>query len=630
MSPHSDRPRVSCIVTTFNYAHFVTQAIDSALAQTYGLDSLEIIVVDGASTDDTPRVLEPYLPRITYIRELSNEGVVSSANKGLEAAAGDLIAFLNADDVWYPTSVERFVARFQAKPDSGLVYGDMEMIDAHGRSLHPSYYERFGIRPESGRVLGQLMRRNFISSGCFMFRAELLSACHPIPDWVPWEDWYIVLRLAEVADFEYLSLPVMRYRFHSANQVLMAEGQRLVATWRKELPFRRRLLKEIPLGAVSVSDLIGAVTAFGALARRLGEAAPDGLAEALPTPEEERIEASLAAAAASLSEQDRDHEAALLHWAHAIAHDPGDQDLRRKFARTAARLLDEQARAVNEQKAELRELSRLALAAREAEPVDDALQGLRDLASRVSETAPEPAPAASPLGALLERVDAVDRAERAAALAEVREHRPWTQGPFPVTPVVQVGLGTPAWRHGELLAGLSDELAGLRVLDVPSNAGYVAFALSLRGPEELVACEPGRFHHQALALDRLYSSGVDFRQLGWDDLDPHELGHFDLIHADGLLHREFRPIPALERVRDLLAEGGRLYLGFTRITDPERSEYVRFLDSAPEGDVRVLPGRTALSWMIEAAGLSTLRELAVAQSECSGIPVESGYLELTA
>jgi hypothetical protein len=558
VSRRPDRPSVSCIVTTFNYAHFVTQAVDSALAQTYGEDALEVIVVDGASTDDTPAVLEPYLPRITYIREPSNEGVVSSANRGLDAASGDLIAFLNADDAWYPTTVERLAGRLADKPDSGLVYGDMEMIDAEGKSLHPSYHEQFGVRPQSGRLLGRLLRSNFIASGCFMFRAELLSACHPIPGWVPWEDWYMTLRLAEVARFEYLAEAVLRYRFHGANQVLMAEGERLLGTWRKELPFRRRVLAEIAPRTISAGDLVAAVAAFDAVARRLGEAAPDQLADALPIGDEERADASAAAAEASRSERDRDDEAALAHLARALAHHPADRDIRLEFARVAAGLLGDGARAAEEGRAALRVLSRPGPGWRPqipgGEPLDEALRSLRELIPRVSAAAPG---------------------------------------------------GTPPRRHEALLAELPDDLAGRRVLDVPSTGGDVLPALTERGAEQVTA-------------------------VGWEELDPRELGRFDLIHSDGLLDGELRPLPALEQVRELLADGGRLYLGFTRVAAAERSEYVRLVEGGQDGELEALPGRTALRWMLEAAGLSALREIGVGPSERNGIPVECGYLELAA
>jgi hypothetical protein len=286
---------------------------------------------------------------------------------------------------------------------------------------------------------------------------------------------------------------------------------------------------------------VGAVEAFDDAARRLEEADPDRLAVALPTGDGERAEASVAAAAAARSQDDRDDEAALFHWAHALAHDPGDEDLRRRFALVAARLLDQEASEANELRAALRAVERPAPArgaeTRNEDALDDALRSLRGLAGRVAAIAPEPAPRHGQLE-----------------------------------------------RYEALLAELPDELAGGRVLEV--------------------------------------------RPLRWEELDPRELGRFDVIRADGLLDQELRPLAALEHVRELLADDGRLYLGFTRVADAERSAYVRLLDAAPDGAIHTLPGRTALRWMVESAGLSPLREIAVEASERNGIPVERGYLEL--
>jgi hypothetical protein len=308
---------------------------------------------------------------------------------------------------------------------------------------------------------------------------------------------------------------------------------------------------EIAPRAVSAGELIAVVGEFDGAARRLAEAAPDQLAEALPIGDEDRIEASAAAAAAALSEHDTDHDAALFHWAHALAHDPGDEGHRRAFARCATRLLDHEAEAVDERRAVLGALWRprpgRRLGERAGEPLDEALRAIRDLTARLWEVAPEP--------------DAP-----------------------PSEPPADAARATPAERHQALLAELADDLGGLRILHVRS----------------------------------------------WADLDSREPGGFDLIHADGLLEEELRVLPALERLRDLLADGGRLYLGFTRAASPERSEYVRLVNGGGDGHVRVLPGRTALGWLVEAAGLTMHRELAVARTEWSGIPVERGYLELSA
>lgn len=92
-------PNVSVIIPTYNRAEYITQAIDSVLAQTY--TDYEIIVVDDGSTDNTQEVLEPYMDKITYIYQ-ENTGVSAARNTGICAALGQWIAFLDSDDVWQP------------------------------------------------------------------------------------------------------------------------------------------------------------------------------------------------------------------------------------------------------------------------------------------------------------------------------------------------------------------------------------------------------------------------------------------------------------------------------------------------------------------------------------------------
>ncbi len=95
-------PNVSVIIPTYNRAEYVTQAIDSVLAQTY--TDYEIIVVDDGSTDNTREVLEPYMDKITY-KYQENSGVSAARNIGIRASLGQWIAFLDSDDIWLPAKL---------------------------------------------------------------------------------------------------------------------------------------------------------------------------------------------------------------------------------------------------------------------------------------------------------------------------------------------------------------------------------------------------------------------------------------------------------------------------------------------------------------------------------------------
>lgn len=111
----SDGPLVSAVVATYNRANVVATAIESILTQTY--KNIELIVVDDGSTDDTPAVLKRYNTSLQVFYQ-RNGGPGAARNRGIKAAKGDIIAFLDSDDVWLPSKIERQVAVLQRLDES--------------------------------------------------------------------------------------------------------------------------------------------------------------------------------------------------------------------------------------------------------------------------------------------------------------------------------------------------------------------------------------------------------------------------------------------------------------------------------------------------------------------------------
>jgi glycosyltransferase involved in cell wall biosynthesis len=106
-------PLVSCIVPVFNGERYLSEALESILAQTHA--RLEVIVVDDGSTDGTRTVARSYGGRVRYFHQ-ENAGHAAARNLGLDAANGPLVAFLDADDLWHSEKLERQVAHFRAVP----------------------------------------------------------------------------------------------------------------------------------------------------------------------------------------------------------------------------------------------------------------------------------------------------------------------------------------------------------------------------------------------------------------------------------------------------------------------------------------------------------------------------------
>jgi glycosyltransferase involved in cell wall biosynthesis len=125
-------PRVSVVVPVYNGERCVANAIDSILAQDFA--GLEVIAVDDGSVDGTPQVLRGYGDRIRVLRQ-DNQGGPAACNAGVAASRAELIAFLDADDVWLSERLAKTVAALDGKPDAVLAYTDTMLVDGSDKFL---------------------------------------------------------------------------------------------------------------------------------------------------------------------------------------------------------------------------------------------------------------------------------------------------------------------------------------------------------------------------------------------------------------------------------------------------------------------------------------------------------------
>lgn len=134
MAESDTRPLVSIIMPSFNQGAYIQDAIDSILEQDYR--PIQILVIDGASTDKTVDILRSYgdLPELKWISE-PDSGPVEAVNKGLSLATGTIAGIQSSDDLYYGGAVSAAVSAFQSGPDIGLVYGESDRIDPSGAVL---------------------------------------------------------------------------------------------------------------------------------------------------------------------------------------------------------------------------------------------------------------------------------------------------------------------------------------------------------------------------------------------------------------------------------------------------------------------------------------------------------------
>jgi GT2 family glycosyltransferase len=130
---------VSVIIPTYNRAYILGEAIESVLQQTYR--SVEVVVVDDGSTDNTQRVIEGYGPLVHYFCQ-SNAGVSAARNFGLRQARGEFIALLDSDDCWRPWKLEAQVHLLRRFPELGMVWTDMTAVDESGKLLYATFLRK--------------------------------------------------------------------------------------------------------------------------------------------------------------------------------------------------------------------------------------------------------------------------------------------------------------------------------------------------------------------------------------------------------------------------------------------------------------------------------------------------------
>lgn len=211
-------PRVSVIVPSYNCARYLGRAIDSASEQTY--KDYEIVLVDDGSTDDTKDVAMRYGKKVTYLYQ-QNQGLSAARNQGISKASGELLAYLDADDMWYPEKLERQVAFLDAHQECGIVHSEMSIINEQDEVLHVRFYEETQRSVPQGYCLRQLLMRCHIQPVTVVerrnvfdlvggFEKQLLVA----QDYLHW-----IMIAAEGQAIGYLVEPLGKYRWRAGSLI---------------------------------------------------------------------------------------------------------------------------------------------------------------------------------------------------------------------------------------------------------------------------------------------------------------------------------------------------------------------------------------------------------------------------
>jgi glycosyltransferase involved in cell wall biosynthesis len=215
------RPVISVLIDTYNYGQFIEQAVESVLAQDSPAATLEVLVVDDGSTDDTSERLEKLSDRIRYLRK-PNGGQASAFNFGFRESRGEFIALLDADDYWLPGKLRRVVEEFERNPAAGMVHHRLMELDMRTGA--------FGQRPFSG-LSGDfsVSVKSILSFGpsptsSLTFRRPVLEKILPVPDAITFQaDGYIQGIAPFVAPIVGIDEALAVYRYHGANLYYLSQ-----------------------------------------------------------------------------------------------------------------------------------------------------------------------------------------------------------------------------------------------------------------------------------------------------------------------------------------------------------------------------------------------------------------------
>lgn len=217
-------PAVSVIVTCYNYGRFLGRCIESVLRQTFR--DLELIIVNDGSTDNTEDIALLYIkdPRVRYIKQ-DNAGQTRAKNNGIKASCGKFVAFLDADDFWDPTKLEKQLPMFK-DPDVGVVYSRVMFIDEEGNPLHAHIASRY-LQPRHGCVTHYLLFDNFIPFSSAVVRREVFDKVGMFDETLTMGiDWDLWLRTSLHYTFAYVDEPLLYYRVGHDGQMSKNVGKR--------------------------------------------------------------------------------------------------------------------------------------------------------------------------------------------------------------------------------------------------------------------------------------------------------------------------------------------------------------------------------------------------------------------
>lgn len=241
-------PLVSIIMPNYNFGRFIGESISSVLKQTY--PNFELVIVDNGSTDHSHEVIRYWQAKDEKrIRPffLERKGLSFARNVGLSRCSGDIISFLDSDDVWHENYLSTIIGHFQSNPSSEAVYTDAELFQSDSaQSLGNWFAPRYERTPVSGVITEHLFRQgNFIPIDTAAIRRHVWEKAGNFDERFRLaEDLDFWMRASRHFSFDFIDQQLCRIRRHSANaSFLPSNAFQMLRVYRKNLALQPELIE---------------------------------------------------------------------------------------------------------------------------------------------------------------------------------------------------------------------------------------------------------------------------------------------------------------------------------------------------------------------------------------------------
>jgi glycosyltransferase involved in cell wall biosynthesis len=217
MKPLPPNPKVSIITPSYNQGRFIEASIRSVLLQDHS--NIEYIIIDGGSNDESVEVIKKYQDHLAWWGSEKDKGHADALNKGFNHANGEILAWLNSDDIYLPGAVSEAVKFLQEHPEVGMVYGDANLINDSGKTIG-----KFASKQTDYRRM--LEGSVHIPQATTFFRADLWRQVGPLDLSLFYAfDYDLWVRLAKAQKIRYIPRLWAYFRIHDQGKTFLNDDQ---------------------------------------------------------------------------------------------------------------------------------------------------------------------------------------------------------------------------------------------------------------------------------------------------------------------------------------------------------------------------------------------------------------------